>query len=81
MKKPNTKKIKKNRKTKDIHKAKKQTKAKAPKIKIKNTQKNITSRGGLISVLKFMDYIGYETLFEKNQHLKEEPMHNTLSLI
>jgi len=49
---------------------KKQTKAKAPKIKIKNTQKNITSRGGLISVLKFMDYIGYETLFEKESTFK-----------
>ncbi len=37
---------------------------KIPKVKIKHTQKNITSRGGLISVVGFMESMGYRKMFE-----------------
>jgi hypothetical protein len=38
-------------------------KTRLPKIKIKRSAKNITSRGGLVSVVKFIDYMGYENIF------------------
>lgn len=38
---------------------------KPPKVKIETTQKSITSRGGLISVIQFMNTLGYASLFKK----------------
>ena len=46
---------------------------KPPKIKIKATQKNITSRGGLVSIINFMHFIDYETLFEKESTFDRGP--------
>jgi len=63
MKKNSAKKIKIRHKNRAANRSK--AKTKPPKIKIKNSQKNITSRGGLVSILKFMEFINYAALFEK----------------
>ncbi len=59
----NIKKVK-TRAEKRAKRARQTNRAKPPKIKIKNTQKNITSRGGLISVIHFMNTQGYGSLFK-----------------
>jgi len=59
----NIKKVK-TRAEKRAKRARQTNRAKPPKIKIKQTQKNITSRGGLISVIHFMNTLGYGSLFK-----------------
>jgi len=61
MKKHTTEKIKKSPKARTVCTAK----TRPPKIRIKHTQKNITSRGGLVSVLRFIDSIDYAGLFNR----------------
>ena len=38
---------------------------KMPKVKVRHTEKNITGRGGLLSVVRFIDTMGYGKRFEK----------------
>ena len=64
MKRNNNIKIVKTKAKKRAKRKSRSSRPKPPKIKIKNTQKNITGRGGLISVIRFMNTLGYDSLFK-----------------